>query len=301
MLFSIIIPTFNRAKLIQPTLDSILAQTYDQWECIVVDDGSTDHTGEVIQKYTAKDERFRYVYQENAERSAARNNGIKNARGQWICFLDSDDLYEQNYLSELITKLDQINNEPSLIISDYFRWNSQQKEEQPHPIPDKDRIADWLFQFPVSPTRCCVHAAILKIYQFDERICIVEDTVLWVSIASLYPIHLLNKPVVTYRVHEENSVAELSGSIVQRYEGLNLFFREPMSRGVSLKVKKQMLSEAEFRLAELYKSRKKNTRAAFYALKSLITQWHHEQRKMRFFFILNLLPGFSFVWEKFKQ
>jgi hypothetical protein len=74
-----------------------------------------------------------------------------------------------------------------------------------------------------------------------------------------------------------------------------------MSRGVSLKVKKQMLSEAEFRLAELYKSRKKNTRAAFYALKSLITQWHHEQRKMRFFFILNLLPGFSFVWEKFKQ
>jgi glycosyltransferase involved in cell wall biosynthesis len=301
MQFSIIIPTYNRAELIQPTLDSVLSQTYEVWECIVVDDGSTDHTAEVIRSYTEKDERFRYIYQNNAERSAARNTGIRHAKGEWICFLDSDDLYEQNYLSELITKLEQINNKPSLIISDYFRWNGRKKEEQIHSISDKGRIADWLFQFPVSPTRCCVHVSILQSYQFDERICIVEDTVLWVSIASSYPIHLLNKPVVTYRVHADNSVAELSGSVIKRYEGLKLFFSEPHSKKVSRKVKKQMLSEAEFRLAELHKSRKKNTRAAFYALKSLITQWNHEQRKMRTFFILNLIPGFSFIWNKLKK
>ena len=88
MKFSIIIPTYNRAAFLPKAIESVLAQTYTDWELIVVDDGSTDNTREVVAQYN--DERIIYIYQENAERSAARNNGISQAKGDFICFMDSD-------------------------------------------------------------------------------------------------------------------------------------------------------------------------------------------------------------------
>ena len=87
MIFSIILPTFNRAHMIHEAIKSVFNQTYKNWELIIVDDGSTDKTKEVIDKYIEKDKRVRYLYQKNKERSAARNNGIKNAKGDCICFL----------------------------------------------------------------------------------------------------------------------------------------------------------------------------------------------------------------------
>jgi glycosyltransferase involved in cell wall biosynthesis len=92
--FSIIIPSYNRAALIIETLNSVCSQTFQNWECIVVDDGSTDTTRDVIEALSIQDDRIRYIYQDNAERSNARNNGIRNAKGEWICFLDSDDAFD---------------------------------------------------------------------------------------------------------------------------------------------------------------------------------------------------------------
>ncbi|MGJ8551128.1 glycosyltransferase family 2 protein [Winogradskyella wichelsiae] len=94
-LVSIIIPTFNRAHLIGETLDSVLAQTYQNWECIVVDDGSTDHTAEVLSSYCDKDSRFQYHHRP-ADRlpggNAARNYGFEISKGEYLIFLDSDDI-----------------------------------------------------------------------------------------------------------------------------------------------------------------------------------------------------------------
>jgi glycosyltransferase involved in cell wall biosynthesis len=97
--FSIIIPTYNRAHIIKRPIDSILAQTFKDWELIIVDDGSTDDTKEIIESY--KDPRIRYVWQENQERSASRNHGIELAKGEWICFQDSDDEYLPEHLQVL--------------------------------------------------------------------------------------------------------------------------------------------------------------------------------------------------------
>ncbi len=91
---SVIIPSFNRAELISETLNSVLFQTYQKWECIVVDDGSTDGTQKVINEYLNKDKRFRFI-QRNREPKGAptcRNVGIENALGKYLIFLDSDDL-----------------------------------------------------------------------------------------------------------------------------------------------------------------------------------------------------------------
>ncbi len=85
---SVIIPTYNRAEYVTQAIDSVLAQTYTDYEIIVVDDGSTDKTREVLEPYMDK---IAYIYQENTGVSAARNRGIKAAKGDWVAFLDSDD------------------------------------------------------------------------------------------------------------------------------------------------------------------------------------------------------------------
>jgi glycosyltransferase involved in cell wall biosynthesis len=91
-LISIIVPCYNQAKFLPETLDSLLAQTYNYWECIIVNDGSPDNTHEIAESYCRKDARFRYFYKENGGLSSARNAGIYIAKGEFIQFLDSDDL-----------------------------------------------------------------------------------------------------------------------------------------------------------------------------------------------------------------
>lgn len=94
--FSIILPTYNRAHLISTAIESVIAQSVTDWELIIIDDGSTDNTKEVV--FSFKDSRILYGHQENKGRSIARNAGLHNARGTWICFLDSDDWYLEDHL-----------------------------------------------------------------------------------------------------------------------------------------------------------------------------------------------------------
>lgn len=97
--FSVIIPTFNRADLLPETVQSVLAQTYRNFEVIVVDDGSTDDTVGVLKPYL---EQIRYFYQANHGLASARNRGIQEATGDFVAFLDSDDLYEPEFLSRVL-------------------------------------------------------------------------------------------------------------------------------------------------------------------------------------------------------
>lgn len=95
---TVIIPCYNYGHFLPASLESVLQQTYAHWECIVVDDGSTDDTKEVVAAFAAKDKRFKYIYQSNKGMSAARNAGIKAASGEFLQFLDSDDLIERRKL-----------------------------------------------------------------------------------------------------------------------------------------------------------------------------------------------------------
>ncbi len=104
-LVSIIIPTYNRAHLIGETLDSVLAQTYQNWECIIVDDGSSDNTDEVVGAYVAKDSRFKYYHRPDEHLpggNGARNYGFKMSKGEYVNWLDSDDLFSENKIEEQV-------------------------------------------------------------------------------------------------------------------------------------------------------------------------------------------------------
>lgn len=126
-LISVIVPCYNQAQYLEECLQSVLDQTYQNWECIIVNDGSPDHTEEVAKKWLEKDPRFRYIDKENGGLSSARNAGIKIAKGEWILPLDADDRIGNLYL-ELASL--EFNKDYSIIYSEaeFFegkkgRWN----------------------------------------------------------------------------------------------------------------------------------------------------------------------------------
>ncbi len=98
---SIIIPVYNAEKYLSTCLDSVLAQTFTDWECILVNDGSTDNSGKICEEYVVKDKRFRVVHKENGGVSSARNLGLDKVQGEWVYFSDSDDTLDLNALSIL--------------------------------------------------------------------------------------------------------------------------------------------------------------------------------------------------------
>ena len=104
-LISVVIPAYNAEQFLDETLESVLSQTYENWECIIVNDGSTDNTESVVKKWCEKDARFRYFYKENSGASDTRNFGIKETRGEYIAFLDADDILTSDNLEVRINVL----------------------------------------------------------------------------------------------------------------------------------------------------------------------------------------------------
>lgn len=122
-LISVIIPAYNYAHFLPQALNSILEQTYANWECIIIDDGSTDDTKVVAKKFTAADDRIKYHYQVNAGLSASRNKGIELAKGEWIQFLDADDLLHSEKFSKQLAVFMR-EQDADIVYSDYM-WFEQ--------------------------------------------------------------------------------------------------------------------------------------------------------------------------------
>ena len=102
MKFSIIVPCYNLAPWIQQCLDSVASQDFKDWECVVIDDESTDNSGQILDEYARRDSRFKIIHQVNAGEGGARNAGLSVAKGEWIFFLDGDDLMLPHALAQLV-------------------------------------------------------------------------------------------------------------------------------------------------------------------------------------------------------
>ncbi|WP_354668745.1 glycosyltransferase family 2 protein [uncultured Bacteroides sp.] len=135
-LVSIVTPMYNGEKYVEETINSVLQQTYSNWEMIIVDDGSKDNSSFIVEEYSKKDRRIKLLRQNNAGSSAARNNGLRHVQGRYVCFLDSDDFWEPNFLE---TQLKFIKEKKSAIVfSSYKRINTEGKEIlKPFIVPDK--------------------------------------------------------------------------------------------------------------------------------------------------------------------
>ncbi len=107
VLVSIIIPVYKAEDCISRCLDSVISQSFPDWECILVDDGSPDNSGKICDDYAAKDSRIRVIHQKNAGASAARNTGMDIANGQYICFADADDYIKPEYISSMLEEREE--------------------------------------------------------------------------------------------------------------------------------------------------------------------------------------------------
>ncbi|WP_316797816.1 glycosyltransferase family A protein [Pedobacter frigidisoli] len=121
-LVSIIVPCYNQGKYLKMSLDSILNQSYPDWECIVINDGSNDDTEKIALGYLNRDERFKYKFQQNKGLSAARNLGISIAKGDFIQLLDADDLIEPDKLAIALAQYHHLENHKRLIIYSSMRY-----------------------------------------------------------------------------------------------------------------------------------------------------------------------------------
>lgn len=203
--FSIIIPTYNRADTIGRSIDSILGQTYIDWELIIIDDGSTDDTYKVVGAYD--DIRIRYVRQENQERSAARNHGIRVSQGNWICFLDSDDVYLYEHLEVLYHAI--CSNSTYKIFRTAYMLLYDDKiiycNHTPHGKYDNSPY-DSFVSFAISKE-------IIHEYLFDERFYIGEDFHFLLKIGQKHPFFIIKKHTVCVHYNVFNS-----GAIGSKYE-----------------------------------------------------------------------------------
>jgi len=205
--FSIIIPTYNRAGFIEKTVKSVLNQTYTNFELIVVDDGSTDNTKEIVT--SINDKKIRYYWKENAERGAARNFGIKKAKGEYITFLDSDDLFYTNHLKEALKYITK--NKPDVCFQGYEIINKNNKNKQVFP---KQNINKLLL---VQGNIMSCHGVFLKneiaeqnLFNEDYLLSGLEDYELWLRISAQH--NILHNPIITSCLinHENRSVLEFN-------------------------------------------------------------------------------------------
>jgi glycosyltransferase involved in cell wall biosynthesis len=199
--FSIIIPTFNRAHFIQNAIITVLNQSFEDFELIVVDDGSTDVTREVINSFN--DSRIKYFYQENKERSAARNNGISKSSGQYICFLDSDDGYYMDHLKILFNEITYQNFPQALFHTSIECRNGSKSYIHPFNAT-REHPVEFIWSNFILMNSICVHREIFNEFLFPTQYNLWEDTHLWLRIAYNYPVYEIRK-ITCYTIEHEQA------------------------------------------------------------------------------------------------
>ena len=219
-LFSIIIPCYNQANYLVDCLDSLLMQSFKEWEAIVINDGSTDNTKEVAALYTEKDNRIKLIDQHNQGLSAARNSGIKNAKGKRLIFLDADDFFYDNALG-IISKAAEAVDETTMIQYGYA-YITEQKENilrNVLPVQKKQLIPDIFYGVP-GP---CHTIAISKMLvdecgPFDTSLKSLEDWDFWIrAVKCGAKIKTIQQPLVYYR-YVNNSMSRNAFVMFESYK-----------------------------------------------------------------------------------
>jgi glycosyltransferase involved in cell wall biosynthesis len=200
---SIIIPSYNRAHKITKTIDSVVSQSYENWELIIVDDGSTDNTKEVVSSF--KDERIKYIYQDNAERGAARNKGVKNATGKYVFFLDSDDILYPRHLQHAKDNLVHLNY-PEFFHIRYEEDYGTKKQQAPE-LYNRTVLKKTLIQNQFA-CQFFLRKEIADQFPFSENrsLKIGEDWLLVLKIASRYQLHFSNEVHAAIIHHGERTM-----------------------------------------------------------------------------------------------
>lgn len=199
-LFSVIVPTYNRANLLKKAVQSVLDQTFQDWELIIVDDGSTDGTTDTIKGFS--DSRIRYIFQEHQERSTARNLGITHALGRYICFMDDDDYLLNNHLQVFYEKILEDNFPVKIYRNGFYFEKGEKRMDGPmydiHLHHNPVYFAAFYF---CSSCTLCIPKTCLDNNIFPQGFPYWEDTHLIMRLLEKYDFQQNTKSTYIYRQH----------------------------------------------------------------------------------------------------
>ena len=214
---SIIVPVFKVEKYLNRCLDSIIAQTFTDWECILIDDGSPDNSGKICDEYAKKDERFVVIHQENAGVSVARNAGLDIAKGEYITFVDSDDWVENSFLEEQYN--DIISGDYDICICG-FVGNKKKRDQILNCFEARSRLFDEEGTGGYSVLRL-IKKEIINNVRYNTSISYLEDTDFFYRLYNnCTKILWTDKPLYNY-FDNENSVTREKGITPQKVSMLN--------------------------------------------------------------------------------
>lgn len=205
-MFSIIIPLYNKAQYVCRTIESVLAQTYTDYECIIMDDGSTDDSRATVEGWLAENNprcgrRFRLLGQPNQGVAVARNNAVRAASGEYVCFLDADDWWEPTFLEEM-AHLIQVYPKAGLYATNYIYYKTGKTHvalDMPTGYIDYPQVYLTSGAMPVwTGTVAMPRRVFLEMGGFPPGVRLGEDFLLWARTAMHYPVAFLNRPLAYY-------------------------------------------------------------------------------------------------------
>ncbi len=242
ILFSIIIPTYNRANMLTKAIESVLAQTYDNWELIIIDDGSTDNTKEVISSY--KSNKIIYIYQKNQKESVARNKGIDTAKGDYICFLDDDDYYLDSFLIKFYNKIKKDKHDNTIYMCEQLEKNGDKfvKVKLDKKKLNKNHIK-YLTLNSNNLQPFVIPAKILKSEKFEPKFEFGEDFHLLMRLLFKSKLKVIPETLCVYRFHKNSTFyTELyNGGYIKKNNRLDTF------DDLILRYKKELISHKAYR------------------------------------------------------
>ena len=210
-MISIIIPVYNVKQYLSDCLDGILSQTYTDWECILVDDGSTDGSTDVCDSYEQRDARFKAIHKENGGVSSARNRGLDVARGEWVTFIDADDRITAHFLHSLIEPADE-NDELVVGGNRYFGLDEGETVPPENRIVQREDFKNYIFTDTDWTWQRIFYVVWGKLFRmsiikdngllFDTNMVISEDTIF----------------LLTYMIHINSVRMVVASDYLYRYE-----------------------------------------------------------------------------------
>lgn len=216
--FSVVIPVYNRSGLLQKTLDTIFAQTFGDFEIVVVDDGSTDNTATLIRDLMTLRPQLRYVFQENSERGRARNTGIRQAAGKYAVLFDSDDLMHAGHLQTLYDGIHRTNF-PDFIATKFdFVHDGRRRSSDLAAL--KEGYYDYRLFLRGNPLACniCIRNPLPGIHPFEEdrRYAMLEDWMFYLQNLVTRKVYLIDQVTVSMFDHDERSMKGDNSMLVKK-------------------------------------------------------------------------------------
>ncbi len=264
---SVIIPTYNRVQFITQAIDSVLSQTYQNFEIFVVDDGSTDNTKQALAPYKDK---ILYIYQENQGAAAARNTGINYAKGKYIAFLDSDDLWFPQKLEKQVEILDK-NQDISVVYSNIIKIDENNKIIGRGSKGNRF-LSGYIFHEVLLRKAACAFLQTMLVRKkcfeevgyLDRELIVAEDRDMIVRLAKSYKMHGITEPLTKFRLHDLTPRLATIGMDATEYYHLRVLDKLFSDYGKNLneKLKKQIVSNCYLKAGLGYLRRENNFVAA---------------------------------------